>query len=72
MVGLPARVMCRTPVESVESHCKATHQVLAQVCGHFLYNFIYILLEEIFTTTFSTDSVSAIPPLIHLRCTQGR
>ena len=31
--GLSARVMCiwtsRTPVESVESHCKATHQVLA-------------------------------------------
>ena len=57
--------MSRTPVESVESRCKATHQVLAQVCGHFfIYFFIVVYENEIII--FANDSVSASQTVIQL------
>ena len=62
-------------MESVESHCKATHQVLAQACGHFFsfffslykmmicYNILLslgkLLLKLLEKKTFTTDSVGA-------------
>ena len=52
-------------MESVESHCKATHQVLAQASDHFIILNIYYL-NKFLLQRFSADSVSASQTMTYL------